>query len=117
MNIKTMFMWKFFKENIEEYLEKYAKMEYMVCGRFHSMILSMLYGQKIYNLTYSKKQETVIEESNFFNRYQPIRDMNYETILRKYYFKRASNYKLKKVIKEAENQFNDLEDWIKNNHE
>ena len=78
------------------------------------MILSMIYKQKIYNLTYSKKQETVIEESKFFNRYQPIRDMNYETILRKYYFKRASNDKLKKVIKEAENQFNDLENWLHN---
>ena len=103
-----------FKENIEKYIEKYAKMEYMVCGRFHSMILSMLYGQKIYNLTYSKKQETVIEESKFFSRYQPIREMNYETVLRKYYFKKASNYKLKKVIKEAENQFKDLEDWLHN---
>lgn len=103
-----------FRENIEQYLQNYAKMEYMVCGRFHSMILSMLYGQKIYNLTYSKKQETVIEESKFFNRYQPIRDMNYETILRKYYFKKASHYKLKKVIKEAQNQFKDLENWLKN---
>ena len=33
---------KIFRKNIKEYIKEYSKMEYMVCGRFHSMILSIL---------------------------------------------------------------------------
>lgn len=103
-----------FKGDIEQYLENYAKMEYMVCGRFHSMILSILFGQKIYNLTYSEKQENVIKELKLFKKYQPIREITYETILRKYYFKKINKYKIKRTIKESQNQFLDLENWLKN---
>ena len=87
----------------------------MVCGRFHSMILSILFNQKIYNLTYSKKQDNVIEELKLFNRYQEIKDLKYETVLRKYYFKKVNASKLNKISKEAENQFLNLDNWIANN--
>lgn len=104
-----------FNEDIDTYLEKYSKVEYMVCGRFHSMILSILFNQKIYNLTYSKKQDNVIEELKLFNRYQEIKDLKYETVLRKYYFKKINASKLNKISKEAENQFLNLDNWIANN--
>lgn len=104
-----------FNEDIDIYLEKYSKVEYMVCGRFHSMILSILFNQKIYNLTYSKKQDNVIEELKLFNRYQEIKDLKYETVLRKYYFKKVNASKLNKISKEAENQFLNLDNWIANN--
>lgn len=104
-----------FNEDIDTYLEKYSKVEYMVCGRFHSMILSILFNQKIYNLTYSKKQDNVIEELKLFNRYQEIKDLKYETVLRKYYFKKVNASKLNKISKEAENQFLNLDNWIANN--
>ena len=100
--------------NIEEYLEKYGKMEYMVCARFHSMILSMLYGQKVYNITYSKKQDNVINELKLFKRYQPINKITYDTILRKYYFKRVNCNKIKKIAKKAEGQFEDFNNWLLN---
>lgn len=104
-----------FNKNIDTYLEEYSKMEYMVCGRFHSMILSILFNQKIYNLTYSKKQNNVIKELRLFDRYQEIKDLKYETVLRKYYFKRVNASKLNKISKEAENQFLNLDNWIANN--
>ena len=79
------------------------------------MILSILFNQKIYNLTYSKKQNNVIEELRLFDRYQEIKDLKYETVLRKYYFKRVNASKLNKISKEAENQFLNLDNWIANN--
>lgn len=103
-----------FNQNIEAYLEKYAKMEYMVCGRFHSMILSILFGQKIYNITYSQKQENVIVEQKLFTKYQPIKEMTFETILRKYYFKKVSKRKIKKIAQNAQKQFQNIDNWLSN---
>ena len=104
-----------FDENIKEYLKKYSKMEYMVAGRFHSMILSILFGQKIYNLTYSQKQDNVIKELKLFKKYQRIKDLKYETVLRKYYFKKISKSKLSRISREAENQFLNLDNWLESN--
>ena len=101
-----------FRKDIEKYLETYSKMEYMVCGRFHSMILSILFEQKIYNITYSQKQENVINEAKLFKRYQPINQMSFDTILRTYYFKKASKIKLKRITKESEGQFRNLDNWL-----
>lgn len=98
--------------NIEKYLEQYGKMEYMICARFHSMILSMLYGQKVYNITYSKKQDNVINELKLFKRYQPINKITYDTILRKYYFKKVSSNNIKKIAQKAEGQFEDFNKWL-----
>lgn len=103
-----------FDSDIEQYLEKYAKMEYMVCSRFHAMILSILFGQKIYNLTYSKKQDNVIKELKLFRKYQQIQNMTFETVLRNWYFKSVGQTKLKRIAKKAEKQFLDLEQWINN---
>ena len=103
-----------FDKDVDDFLKKYSKMEYMVSGRFHSMILSILFGQKIYNLTYSPKQDNVIKELKLFNKYQRIEDLKYETILRKYFFKKVNKYKLNKIIKESEKQFLNLDKWISN---
>lgn len=103
-----------FDKDIESYLEKYAKMQYMVCGRFHSMILSILFDQKIYNITYSEKQDNVIKEQKLFKRYQKIKNINYETKLKKYYFSKVNKRKKSKIAKESENQFLNLDNWLSN---
>ncbi len=103
-----------FNSNIEEYLEKYAKIQYMVSSRFHSMVLSILFNQKLYNLTYSKKQDNVIEELKLFSRYQQINNLKYVTVLRDWYFKRVSKSKLKKISSQAEEQFINLDNWVAN---
>lgn len=103
-----------FNSDIEQYLEKYAQMEYMVCSRFHAMILSILFGQKIYNLTYSEKQDNVIKELRLFTKYQQIKNITFETVLRNWYFKKVKQTKIEKIAKKAENQFFYLEPWINN---
>lgn len=103
-----------FEEDIEGYLKKYAQMEAMVCGRFHSMILSILFRQKIYNITYSKKQDNVIKELRLFRKFQPIKEITFSTVLRGYYFQRVGERKIKKIAKQAVNQFKNLENWLEN---
>ncbi len=104
---------RYFDGDIDSYLQDYAKMQYMVCTRFHSMILSILFGQKIYNITYSKKQENVILDTNLFKRYQKIKDLNYETRVRKFYFKKPAKSKVEEIIIESQKQFENLENVIK----
>lgn len=51
--------------NIEEFLKIYTKMEYMICIRFHAMILSALTGQKMYIMSYSEKIDHVNNDLEF----------------------------------------------------
>lgn len=51
--------------DIDGFLQYYGQMEYMYCGRFHSMILSMLYNQKIYPIAYSNKMRNVLHDINY----------------------------------------------------
>lgn len=101
-----------FNEDIETYLKQYKSMEYMVCARFHAMILSSLFRQKVYNLTYSKKQDNVIKDWNLYRMYQPIKKINYDTRLRKIYFQKVGKTKLNKIAKKAEEQFSNLDNWL-----
>ncbi len=101
-----------FTDDIESYLDKCGKMKYMVCGRFHSMILSILFKQKIYNITYSKKQDNVIEELKLFRKYQPIDKITFSTVLRKYYFQKVGANKIKKIAEGSEKQFENLDNWL-----
>lgn len=51
-----------FNGNIDEFLNLYSKMEYMICARFHAMILSTIARQKMYIMSYSKKIDNVVED-------------------------------------------------------
>ena len=51
--------------NIDEFLDIYSKMEYMICARFHAMVLSSTTNTKMYVLSYSKKIDNVVEDLKF----------------------------------------------------
>ncbi|WP_293899100.1 polysaccharide pyruvyl transferase family protein [Sphingobacterium sp. UBA5670] len=55
----------FYKGNIDEFLSIYGKMNIVYCGRFHAMILSMLYQQQIYPVVYSKKMMNVLNDVQY----------------------------------------------------
>jgi len=48
--------------DISKFLDIYSKMEYMICARFHAMILSCICNQKMLITSYSKKIDNVIED-------------------------------------------------------
>ena len=51
--------------DIDDFLAVYGAMEQMYCGRFHSMILSMIFNQKIFPVIYSSKMTNVLEDINY----------------------------------------------------
>ena len=48
--------------DVDEFLSMYSKMEYMVCARFHAMILSCVARQKMLVMSYSKKIDNVVND-------------------------------------------------------
>lgn len=90
--------------DIDEFLNEYNQMEYMICARFHAMILSTIAKQKIYVMSYSKKVDRVIEDLELdlpilhFNEL----DENHSLLLEN--FKSVEDEKIKKISKDAEKQ-------------
>ena len=48
--------------NLDKFLDTYSRMEYMICARFHAMILSCVARQKMYVMSYSNKIDNVIDD-------------------------------------------------------
>lgn len=102
----------FFKGDIEKFIKEYSKIKYMICTRFHSMILSIMLKQKIYNLCYSKKQENVSNDFKLFKKMYRINDLTFETKLRKYEFKKISNKKYMELVEKSKGQLKAFETWL-----
>lgn len=99
--------------DVEKFLREYSKIEYMVCTRFHAMILSLIFRQKIYNLIYSDKSKEPLEDFNIRLKTDEIKDISYETVLRTFYFRKICNFKLSKLKKESQKQFEAFEEYYK----
>lgn len=101
--------------DIEKFITEYSKMKYMVCTRFHSMVLSVMLRQKIYNLSYSKKTDNVKDELEIPGRIDDIGNLEYETYLKKSDFKAIDRKKLNKIVEEANKQFSEFDKWKNKN--
>lgn len=56
-----------YQGDIEKFLEKYSNVEYMICTRFHAMVLSVVFEQKCKVMSYSKKIDRVVEDLQLFD--------------------------------------------------
>lgn len=63
--LKTKINIVLYNGKINEFLEKFGKMEIFISTRFHAMILSMLFGQNIYPIIYSNKMRNVLSDINY----------------------------------------------------
>lgn len=61
-----------YKGNIDLFLKEYSKIEYMLCTRFHSMVISTMLNQKTYCLSYSTKLDNVISDLELYNDFLKI---------------------------------------------
>lgn len=107
-NVNTLL----YKGNLEEFLKEYSKFELMVCTRFHALILSTVFRQKIYNLLYSNKSKKFIEDYNLFRKVDEIEKLQYDTYLRKYHFKKVSKHKMNLLKNKSYGQVENLEKWL-----
>lgn len=50
--------------DIEKILRAFAECEKIICTRFHSMILAMIFGREFYPIVYNSKQLNIIKDMN-----------------------------------------------------
>lgn len=101
-----------YKGNIKDFIKEYSKMRYMVCTRLHSMIVSTILKQKIYNISYSNKINNIVDDLNLPYKTDEISKLQYENILSKNDFKKIDDTKLVEIEKNAQKQFEALEKWL-----
>ena len=87
-------------------------MEYMICARFHAMILSTTAKQKIHVMTYSKKIDRVIDdlELNLPVLHLNELDENYELKLES--FKSVEDKKVQTITNNAKLQDEAIRKYI-----
>ena len=96
--------------DIDEFLNLYSKMEYMICARFHSMILSIISRQKILIMSYSNKIDNVVKDLNLELPIMDFKDLYDDTIMNLCNFKLIAEENILEIIKKYKNQdkvFND----------
>lgn len=105
----------FYDGKIEAFLQIYASMEAMYCTRFHSMILSLIFKQKILPIIYSNKMMDVLTDINYDGPYVKIDNIEKEDFI---YLTNAiynNRYTLPSHIKEeSEKAFENLDIFLKN---
>lgn len=97
---------------LEAFLTLYEKMESMICARFHSLILSVIYNQKYVVMSYSKKISRVIEDLELTDRYLDIKDMNQALTLTSKDFDYKTKKETEKIIEDAKKQFEKLDIFL-----
>lgn len=105
----------YYHGNIKEYIEKYRSMEYMICCRFHAMILSVACRQKMYILSYSRKINNVVRDLSLVQRYMNIEDLEENTIIDLKDFTTIDKNKLYEIKSVAKMQLEKIEEWITKN--
>ena len=92
--------------NVDDFMELYSKMEYMICARFHAMILSCVARQKMYIMSYSKKIDNVIDDLNLDLPVIHFSEIKENIKLNLNHFVSIDEDKIKKIIKESSKQIN-----------
>lgn len=98
--------------NIDEFLRKFESMENIIGTRFHSCILSQVFGQGLYPLIYSDKTYNVLSDIGLDKEYVYLNDI--ENLSSKKILKVIDNNKIhnSEIFTEAEKHFEILDKYI-----
>lgn len=98
--------------NVEKFLETYSKMEYMICARFHAMILSCVARQNIFVMSYSAKIDNVIEDLKLDLPIMYFNEIKQDSIIEKQDFKKIEEEKILEIIEHSKEQDKIFEESI-----
>lgn len=101
-----------YKGNIEEFLTCFSTCEIVIGNRFHSIILALLFNQSVFPIIYSDKTYNVLSDLKMENkscRISEIEKLDVSEVI-----SQAANNKLKnrRVLKDADLQFEKLDDYL-----
>lgn len=101
-----------YKGDIQDFIKKYSRVNYMICTRFHSMILSIILKQKIYNLFYSKKQKNAGDDYELFKNMVDINDLTFETKLSTNEFEKIPQKIYDEILEKSMGQLEKFDKWV-----
>ncbi|MBP3708237.1 MAG: polysaccharide pyruvyl transferase family protein [Clostridia bacterium] len=90
--------------DIESFIDTYSKMEYMICARFHAIILSLLANQKIHVMSYSKKIDRIIDDLELNLPNTLLTDISGDLIVDLSNFEETSESKINDIKEKAQGQ-------------
>lgn len=104
----------FYDGNINNFLRIYSSVEAVYCGRFHAMILSMVFDQHMMPIVYSKKMVNVLNDINFegnFVEFAKFNEIDISTTRKDII---SNKYDISKEKIQAKNHFSNLDKFLKN---
>ena len=104
-----------YEGNLESYLKKYGEMEYALCGRFHSMILSLIFGHKYFTCAYSDKTTNVMNDFKIKDQFVKYEEINPEEIIPLNSYKKTNSFKKMFLKYKAKKQFKAFDKWLSKN--
>lgn len=102
-----------YRGDTDKFIEAYASMEYCICSRFHAMILSLVYKQKVIVLSYSDKINNVIKDFGMNTEYINLREIEKVNTIDMQRFK--STNLGENIINQSTEQFKKLNEIIEKN--
>ena len=101
-----------YEGNLKSYLKKYGEMEYALCGRFHSMILSQIFEHKYFVTAYSDKTTNVMNDFKIKNQFVKYEEISPDEIIPLSSYRKLNAMK-KIVLKyKSKKQFKSFNKWI-----
>ena len=85
-------------------------MEYMICSRFHAMILSVICKQKMFVMSYSKKIDNVIKDLEFSVKTMNFNQLQENTSINLRQFKKTQN--IENIKEAAQEQFKKIDEYF-----
>lgn len=104
----------FYRGNIDEIIQLFARAEYVIASRFHAMILSWLADTPVYPISYNNKTEQVIRNYGFAGKYITIQDIDFVDF--KTVDENRNNqyiFNIETIVEEADKQFEVLDDFLR----
>lgn len=102
-----------YKGNIEEYLYYLSTPCKMICSRFHSIIMSLIFEQEILPLIYSEKSANILKDLNYNGNYYYIKNIK-DIDVKKIYSEFGTNtLSVKDLESEANKQFYAFDEFLK----
>lgn len=103
--------------DVDKFLNIYSKMEYMICSRFHAMILSTIAKQKMYVISYSNKITNVINDLELNIPVLNFKDVTCNKNIVLDDFVCVENKKIENIVVEAQGQEEIINIILKNNRQ
>lgn len=104
-----------YDRNIEQFLKKLYSNKVMICTRFHSIVLALLFKQRFFPIFYSDKSKNMLDDINYFGKSCYIKDISnidsddlYKYLTDVFYKKTNAKYS----INSSKNQFSEFDKLV-----